>query len=169
MISKGNGLVSVKLALMLAAYNASLSSFLAPQADAFLLFDTLDCLRTTPDLVGPEGPACSNSTLTFHEVSSHAIDPMMRRLMVESRLMAQDDPVAVKPESSRWKYVWEVARVDLSDGLADLAALYRSDALKVLVNLDALFIVVLVLVLLTALYFIFFLFRPFVKASYIGG
>jgi hypothetical protein len=93
---------------------------------------------------------------------------MMQRLISETRLMAQDDLAAVTPGSRRWLYVWEIARVDLSDGLATLAARYRSDALKVLANLDVLFVAILVLVLLVVVYFIFYMFRPFVKACYTG-
>ena len=66
------------------------------------------------------------------QVASHAIDPMVRRLITEAKLMASDDTSALGPASSRWLYIWSVARVDIAYALSTLAISVTSDSLKVI-------------------------------------
>ena len=59
---------------------------------------------------------------------------MIRRLIIEARLLALDDPQDVNPSSLRWQYMWHIARVDLHQGLSEMAVVYATEAQKAFTN-----------------------------------
>ncbi|GAX73194.1 hypothetical protein CEUSTIGMA_g647.t1 [Chlamydomonas eustigma] len=141
-------------------------SLFASQVAASLLFKYTGCLRASVDLVGASGPACSDPNSTFHEVASHALDPMVQRLITESRLLGQGSLVEAEPDSLRWLFIWQVARVDLSDGLFMLATNYNQLALKTFIVFDAVQCAVMALIVTVSFVYAFFMFRPFVSATF---
>ncbi|KAG2487286.1 hypothetical protein HYH03_014127 [Edaphochlamys debaryana] len=104
------------------AHDTNKGSLFAKQMNAAMLFEAKHCLRG-------DGASCFSEGDKFYEVSRNAIDPMMRRLMTEARMMALDDLGDVNHTSDRWQYIWQVAQVDLHDGLEELTASYEADAL----------------------------------------
>lgn len=142
-------------------------SLFAQAQHAYAVFMAVGCIRVSSDVGGtPWGPPCANTSSPLYQVSSHAIDPMLRRHVNEAELLSLDDLVALSPSSSRWFYIWSIARVDLIDGLTTLAADFESDTTVAFSTITLLQIVMVVcVVVIVAVYLIFF-FRPFLTASF---
>ncbi len=71
---------------------------------SYLLFESTGCLRVTAAdlfLYPNTKAACEDDSSDLHEVATHALDPMIQRLITESGLMAQDNVSAIGPASSR--------------------------------------------------------------------
>lgn len=142
-------------------------SLFAQAQNAYIVFMAVGCIRVSSDVGGtPWGPPCANTSSPLYQVSRHAIDPMLRRHVSDAELMSLDDLVALSPSSSRWFYIWSIARVDLIDGLTTLAADLESDTTVAFSTITLLQIVMVVcVVVIVAVYLIFF-FRPFLTASF---
>ncbi|PNW87648.1 hypothetical protein CHLRE_02g142166v5 [Chlamydomonas reinhardtii] len=140
------------------AHDANTGSLFAKQLHATLLFEKKGCLRTS-------GDSCLKDSDPFYQVSRNAIDPMMRRLMRECTLLSLDDLADVNANSTRWQYVWRVARSDLHDGLHELLASYRSDALAAFTAQGTLHTVIFAVSWVLWAAYLYFLLRPYLQVS----
>ncbi|KXZ48338.1 hypothetical protein GPECTOR_28g744 [Gonium pectorale] len=140
------------------AHDVNTGSLFAKQRHADLLFGARTCFRD-------EASTCFSQNDRFYEVSRHAIDPMMRRLMSEATLMGLDAIADVNASSSRWQYVWQVAREDLHEGLTDLVDGYRKDALAAFSAQGTLHIVVFAVSWALWAAYLWLLLRPYLQVS----
>ncbi|KAG2422329.1 hypothetical protein HXX76_016114 [Chlamydomonas incerta] len=140
------------------AHDANTGSLFAKQLHASLLFEKKGCLRTS-------GDSCLKDSDPFYQVSRNAIDPMMRRLMRECTLLSLDDLADVSANSSRWQYVWRVARSDLHDGLHELLVSYRADALAAFTAQGTLHTVIFAVSWVLWAAYLYFLLRPYLQVS----
>lgn len=90
---------------------------------------------------------------------------MMRRLMRECTLLSLDDLADVNANSTRWQYVWRVARSDLHDGLHELLASYRSDALAAFTAQGTLHTVIFAVSWVLWAAYLYFLLRPYLQVG----
>ncbi len=90
--------------LSVGASDAEKGSLFFADSASLILFKSTGCLRTTTVdlfLYPSTKPACEDKISVLHEVATHALDPMIQRLVVESGLMAQDNVSAIGPASPR--------------------------------------------------------------------
>ncbi|GLI68263.1 hypothetical protein VaNZ11_012618, partial [Volvox africanus] len=140
------------------AHDHNTGSLFATAHHAQLLFSSTTCLRD-PEL------ACVSENDQFYEVSRHAIDPMMRRLMQEATLLSLDDLADINHTSSRWQYMWTVAQQDLHDGLETLVGSYRSDALAAFKAQGTIHTVVFAIAWVLWALYLWLLLKPYLQIS----
>ena len=71
-----------------------------------------------------------NTSDAYYEVSNHALDPMIIRLMDELLLLVSDSPANVNLNSSRMDYVWKVGYHSLIQGLYSSSQFYSDQAIS---------------------------------------
>ncbi|GIL79405.1 hypothetical protein Vretimale_18290 [Volvox reticuliferus] len=140
------------------AHDNNMGSLFATAHHAQLLFSSTGCLRD-PDL------ACLSENDQFYEVTRHAIDPMMRRLIQEATLLSLDDLADINHTSSRWQYMWTVAQQDLHDGVETLVDSYRSDALAAFKAQGTLHTVVFAIAWVLWALYLWLLLKPYLQIS----
>ncbi|WIA17635.1 hypothetical protein OEZ85_014441 [Tetradesmus obliquus] len=77
---------------------------------AHVFFRTTDCLRKDQAGCYPVGHP-------FYDVSRNGLDAMATRFMQETQLLLADDPRDINVSNARLRYIWQLGRNDLFDGM----------------------------------------------------
>ena len=144
--------------------------FVADGSRVNLFFRSQGCLLTdsTSSFLGlpTSSPPCLDSSSMFHQASTHAIDPMIRRLVLDGQMMALDSSSHIAPAvKPYWLFAWSVARLDLIQSLETVLSIYSSDVIKQYQAAQWTQIAVMALVLLAIVAYVFFLLNPFLEMS----
>lgn len=113
-------------------------------------------------------PPCLDDLSMFHQVASHAIDPMVKRLVQVGEMMALDTPANVAPSANGkpyWLFAHSVARLDLLDGLQTVMSIYSSDVLKRYQGSQWTLVAVFIVIFFAIAAYVFFLLNPFLVTS----
>ncbi|GAX73193.1 hypothetical protein CEUSTIGMA_g646.t1 [Chlamydomonas eustigma] len=131
-----------------------------------LLYRTRQCIRGggTSSEAAFELP-CFNSSDIYYEISHQGVAAMMERVIIESTVILNDNLSDINLYSPQLDYLWRVGLYDLSDGLDLLYSLTKSEAEKTLGLVVTLQIILLVLSILLASFFLIFMILPFLSQA----
>lgn len=136
-----------------------------------LFFKAQGCLLTdsTTSFLGlpTSSPPCLDSGSMFHQAATHAIDPMIRRLVLDGQMIALDSPVNVTPSAKPyWMFAWSVARLDLIQSLQSVLNIFSADIVSLYQGAQWTVIAVMAVVVISLAAYAFFLLNPFLEMSF---
>ncbi|KAF5830860.1 hypothetical protein DUNSADRAFT_13939 [Dunaliella salina] len=121
-----------------------------------------------------EAGQCLGEQHRFFEAAHNGLDALMRRFIMEAKLLSMDDEQDATFLSPRFDFIYQLGMFDLAEGLTVAADVFTDFAIAKLKAIQEIHIVLLVVTLVLAVGYVFWVTKPYVagikrEASYVAG